>query len=89
MKIKINSSNFLLPALVVIALGLNVILFYFGRGISLQVSTIAFVLVWLNFILGIVTFRRQKELAYILLGAMFIIEFLLAVDLFWVIGRVM
>ena len=89
MKTNVNLSRIILPLLILIAAAGNVLLWYYGRGVSLQVTTIVFALVWLNFVVAVFTHRRQPNLLYILLGANYVIEFLLVVDLFWVIGRML
>jgi len=89
MQIKTDLQKFILPILFVVAAAANISLWYYGRGLGFQISTVAFVLVWLNIVLGIFAYRRQPNIAYLLLGAVFVLELLLTVDLFWVIGRVL
>lgn len=67
----------------------NIALWYFGKGVNFQISIVVFLLVWLNLVLGIFTHRRQPNLSYILLGAVYVLELFLAVNLFWIVGRVM
>lgn len=89
MPIKTDPTKFILPILLVIASAANISLWYYGRGLGFQVSTVVFILVWLNIVLGLFVYKRQPNISYILLGATFILELLLTVDLFWIIGRIM
>lgn len=86
---KINSKKVIKACLIAIVATINILLWYYGKERDFQVSTIAFVLVWLNFCLSLFTYKRQPNISYVLLGASFVLEMLLAVNLFWVVGRTM
>jgi hypothetical protein len=44
---------------------------------------------WLDLMIAAFTYRRQPGLSYTLLGAVCVLELLLIIDLFYVMGRVM
>jgi len=72
------------------AVGGNIYLGYLAyRSLYQPTGTwIGFVLVWLNILLGSLTFRRQRPISYLFLTACYIIELLSLVNIFWVTTRV-
>lgn len=88
MKRKVSFSKFYLPIFILLPAAGSVLLWLYGKEINLQISTVVFALVWLDFILSFFTYKRQPALSYILIGTTYFLEIFLIVDLFWVIGRI-
>jgi len=79
----------LIVAVILLTMG-NITLYLLERNSNAaQVSLIGFVIVWLDLILSIIVYSRQNSLAYIFLGVTTLIEILLTVNLFWILGRVL
>jgi hypothetical protein len=80
--------KYLAPVLftAVIAAG-NVWLWLILRDIEQEISWVVFAVVWFNLIIGWFTFRRQMVLTYIFFAVALILELVLLVDKFWIMGR--
>jgi hypothetical protein len=74
---------YIIIATAVIA-GLNVWLFIISQSLDIQLSYVAFVIVWIDLVVSWLINKRQPSLSYMFFSTALIVEALLAVNYFWI-----